>query len=81
MALIKFILIVALIYYLLRIIFRQILPSFVKKQFKKMADEANNNNGKAYKQEGTITIDHAPEKSKLPDNNLGEYVDFEDIKE
>jgi len=38
------------------------------------------NNPYKYKKEGEIHIDQSPEKNKSQTSDIGEYVDFEEIK-
>jgi uncharacterized membrane-anchored protein YitT (DUF2179 family) len=77
-----------LIYYVLKLVFRYLMPLFISKQVRKMQERQE----KAHKdyinqkkrEEGKVTIEHNPEKqnrSKNDRNNQGgEYVDYEEIK-
>jgi len=77
-----------LIYYVLKLVFRYLMPLFISKQVRKMQERQE----KAHKdyinqkkrEEGKVTIEYNPEKqnrSKNDRNNQGgEYVDYEEIK-
>ncbi|HEX2934635.1 MAG TPA: hypothetical protein VHO72_04725 [Bacteroidales bacterium] len=86
MGLLRTLLIIAIIFFAFRFIFRYLLPflltSYVNKKFKEMGKtygfrEANNKKEK----EGEVTIEYTPnDKKKYPKGN-GDYVDFEEIKD
>ena len=81
----KFILIIVLGYYFLKLLFRALMPFLLKYIVKKAEGNAffgdMNSGNKTQKEEGEITIDYAPNKNKekKTPGDEGEYVDFEDI--
>ncbi len=81
MFIIRFIIIVVIIYYLFKIIGRYLLPFLLKKHIEKVYKEAE-----AYKnyENGYLRNDKKESKSKSKrqkDDFEGEYVDFEEIKD
>ncbi len=85
-ALLKFMLIVFVIYYILKIIVRIFLPSIVKGLINNMANKFEGMNEyteqtKKRKAEGEITIDYIPKKEKgNTRNNNEDYVEYEEIR-
>ncbi len=86
MVFLKFVLILLLIYYALKIIGRHLLPRLfghaLKRMQKKMQDQA----GQYQKEEenermnvGGTTIQVEKKKEKKFDKNDGEYIDFEEV--
>ena len=77
MALLKFILVAAGIYYLIKFLFRAFFPVIVKKTFDKMQQ-----NQQQYQQkpEGEVTVDKDTTKKRTHNSkDVGDYVDFEEI--
>lgn len=68
-----------LVYYAFKLLFRYLIPSLFKLFIKKYSAKHNSTN-KEQKKDGEISID-TPTKSSVENDNLGEYVDFEEIKE
>jgi hypothetical protein len=89
MALIRFILILIFLYYFFRVITRFLLP-FLAQRFVRKAQE-NFNRQQAYadpeearKREGEVNVKAKPQDKSNGHNakdKLGDYVDFEEIKE
>ena len=75
----RIILIALIIYYIARIIFRILTPILLNSFIKKMQNNQSYTESKK-REEGEITIENVPKKNKKNDN-LGEYVDFEEIDE
>lgn len=78
MALLRFILIIGIIYYLFKFLFKAFFPVIVKKTFDKM----QNNQQQQYQQkpEGEVTVEKNPTHTKKHDTKgVGDYVDFEEI--
>jgi len=79
MALLRFILVIGVIYYLLKFLFKAFFPVIVKKTFDKMQ---NNQQQQQYQQkpEGEVTVEkNTTHKEKHDTKNVGDYVDFEEI--
>jgi hypothetical protein len=78
MQLLRTILIILIVYYLIRLFVRYVLPFaaryFIRKSMNSTTREPRR------KKEGEMHIQHSPEQKKNLDN-LGEYVDYEEIKE
>lgn len=78
MPLLKFILIfiltVFLISYIIRILFAFLIRRFVKKY-------GFNTEGGQGKPEGKVSFTRKPQKEKVIQNDVGEYIDYEDVKE
>ena len=83
MGLIRFILIIFLIYYFFQLLFSYVLPFLLKRYIASKQNKFYNQDVNIHKKkQGKINIDYTPEKDKKPkQNNIGEYVDFEEIKE
>jgi hypothetical protein len=83
MALLKTILFLVVIYYLVRFIGRVILPLFIAGRLKNMQNQHfgqyNHSNSKRSK-EGEVTIQKQSANKKITSSDMGEYVDFEEIK-
>jgi len=83
------IIILIIINYGFKLVFRYILPRVVKNQFEKMAGGFNNgqNPFEQYQQqeksdEKVISVKNAPEENENSiSNNAGDYIEFEDVKE
>jgi len=85
----KFVLILVLIWFGFSLFFRYLFPRlllyWVKRKQKKMMeqmglnqDDLKENKGR----EGEVNIDHVPDKDKKGSGeNMGEYVDFEEVDE
>ena len=87
MGFLKFIFIVIVIYYAFKLISRYVLPYllsiFLKKAQDQMMGRANKDAyEKNKKKEGKVSVGYTKEsKSKANKDELGEYVDFEEVDE
>lgn len=83
----KFLFFVIVIYYLLKLIGRYVLPYllsvFIKRaQDHMMGNASNNSNAKTSKKEGEVSIDSTPKKNnKASKESIGDYVDFEEVND
>ena len=71
-----------LISYILRILGRYILPILLKRYIKKKQSQFNqqfNYQDSPVEEEGEVSIKTKPKKSKTDTNDIGEYVDFEEV--
>ncbi len=79
MALLKFILVAAGIYYLIKFLFRAFFPVIVKKTFDKMQQQQNQQQYQE-KPEGEVTVEkNTTQKNKHNTKDVGDYVDFEEV--
>jgi len=78
---IKFLIIAIIVLWVIRLLMRIIFPMVIKNAFSKMQNQAAGQQ-RPSKPEGTISIDHMPKKEKRKGNadNLGEFVDYEEVK-
>ena len=79
------ILIILLIFFALRIIFRLAAPYIMRyiakkagERFQNMAQGFNTQQPKTEK-EGETVIDRAPKRKQQSNKNVGEYIDYEEI--
>lgn len=86
MGFLRTLLIIAIIIFALRFIFRYLLPllltRYVNKKFKEMGKTygfSQDNRNK--KKEGEVTIEYTPNDKKKYTQGKGDYVDFEEIKD
>ncbi|MEP3836542.1 MAG: DUF4834 family protein [Algibacter sp.] len=87
MGLLKTILIIALVYYGIKVLSRIFAPFLIKFAAKKAEERfggqfgqfQKRQNQQPQKKEGEITIDKIPE-TKTSNKNVGEYVDYEEIE-
>ncbi len=77
MALIKFVLILFVIFFLIRVFARYVLRSYVKNMQGNFNDRQNQ---QSQKKEGDVTINTKPQKEKKIDRDEGDYVDYEEIE-
>ncbi len=79
MAFIRFLLILALVYYAWRIISRYILYPLLQGYF---ANSGNQQQHKHYRKnkEGETTINYVSQKKKFITKDRGEYIDYEEIE-
>ena len=83
MQFLRIILILIIIYYLGRLIFRLIFPYLFQGYINK---RTGNSSGKKHysknknKKEGEITIDYIHRKDKKFSKDKGEYIDFKEVK-
>ena len=77
MALVRFLLILFLIYFIIRIFTRYIFRSYFKKMQRNFEGQRNQYNNK---KEGDVTINTKSCKGKKIDKNDGDYIDYEEIK-
>jgi hypothetical protein len=86
MGILRTLLIIVIIFFALRFIFRYLLPflltSYVNKKFKEMGKTYNFREATYKKEkEGEVTIDYTPNDKKKYAKGKGDYVDFEEIKD
>jgi flagellar biosynthesis/type III secretory pathway M-ring protein FliF/YscJ len=77
MGVIKFFLILFLIFILLGYIARFILRLF----FKRLEKKFNNQATEQQRPEGEVYVDKGRPKDKMVDKNIGDYVDYEEVKD
>ncbi|MBN2173365.1 MAG: hypothetical protein JW731_04495 [Bacteroidales bacterium] len=79
MQLLRTILIIVLVYYLVKLIARYVLPLIVRYFIRKAQNDIQAREGKRKKQ-GEMNIEYSPDKKQATDK-LGEYVDYEEVKD
>ena len=83
MGIIKFLIIAIIVLWVIRLLMRIIFPMVIKNAFSKMQNQAaGQQQQRPSRPEGTISIDHMPKKEKRQGNsdNLGDFVDYEEVK-
>jgi hypothetical protein len=80
MQLLRTILIIILVYYLIKIIARYVLPVLAKYFIRKAIENSQNPYSQSGSKKGDIRVDHPSKKIRNQDN-LGEYIDYEEIDE
>lgn len=81
----KTLLIIILVYYAVKFLFRLLLPYFLryvaKKATQKMEQSfyGSRTNHSEKTKEGKITVDHHPKNKSKTKKPVGEYVDYEEI--
>jgi hypothetical protein len=78
---IKFLFIAIIVLWVLRLLLRLVFPMVIRKAFGNMQQQAQQRQ-RPVRPEGTISIDQMPKPEKRKGNadNLGEFVDFEEVK-
>ncbi len=82
MGLLRTLLIIIVIYYVLKFIGRLAFPHLMNRFMQKMEDKMREQQGYSKKEEtkiGETVIDKKP-KNKTSNNDVGEYVDYEEIE-
>ena len=86
MGFLKIVLIAVLVYYLLKILTRLFAPKIFAYAAKKTEERFKEqfDNYQSFKQEeqpvGDVTIDKKPTRNNKPSNQVGEYIDFEELE-
>ena len=77
----NFLLIAIIVLWLLRLLVRMIFPAVIRNAFGNMQQQAQQQQ-RPRRPEGSISIDYLPkkEKKKVNADNLGEFVDYEEVK-
>lgn len=76
----KFLIITIIILYIVRIVLRMLFPVLLKKAFSGAQQRAEQQ--RARKPEGTVSVDYVPQPERKGNaDNLGEFVDFEEVKD
>ena len=78
MALVRFLLVLLVIYFVVKMFTRYVLRSFFKNMKQNFENQQNPSDSK---KEGDVTINAKPNKGKKIDSTDGDYVDYEEIKE
>ncbi|QGY44454.1 DUF4834 family protein [Maribellus comscasis] len=75
--------VIAIIYFVIRIISRYVLPLLIDKGVKNMQQkmqEQQRQNQRSTKREGEVTIEKNRRQNKNFDQDDGEYIDFEEVE-
>jgi hypothetical protein len=86
MAFIRTLIYIIIIYYVVRIIMRYLIPAMFGSYInKRMNDFANASSGRQNtgkrKREGEVTIEYNNQAEEKKDQDRGEYIDYEEIKD
>lgn len=87
MGLLRTLLIILLVYYGIKILTRLLAPYFINYMGKKMQDRYGQYQNQTRQQRnpdrkvGETVIDKMPEQDKSSNNDVGEYIDYEEVKE
>lgn len=79
----NFLLIAIIVLWIIRLLVRMIFPAVIRNAFGNMQQQAQQQRSqRSHRPEGSITIDYMPKKEKRKGNadNLGEFVDYEEVK-
>ena len=85
MVLLQTILIVILVYYALKLLFKWLGPKLLQYALKKTGERFGGGMGHAWDQnahstrEGETTVERKPIRRSNPSKKVGEYIDFEEI--
>ncbi len=83
MGAIRFIIILIIVWQLLKLAGRYLLPIFLKKSVEKMQnnmDERYRDATREQRPEGDVSIDKKPNSTSRLNDDVGEYVDFEEVE-
>ena len=85
MGFVRTLLIILAIYYALKLIKRYVLPILMTKMMQNVEKKFNEQQGRATTQnqnvkEGETVVDKAPNTNIKRNNDVGEYVDYEDVE-
>jgi len=75
--------IIAVIYFVIKLFTRYILPYIVEnkvKEIQKKMNEQQKRQDRAGRQEGDVTIEYDKKQNNIRNNDDGEYIDFEEIE-
>lgn len=77
--------IILLIYFIIRVISRYVVPFFLKGYVKNITSQMKQQQEEMLRQqkkgkEGDVTVNYTPQKEKNFGKEEGDYVDFEEIK-
>jgi hypothetical protein len=79
------IIIIAIIFYAIKLIAKYVMPHLLKKMVNKMENNFYENyNHKNYKKEGEVIIEGEPKSNKQKKSNSkdkGEYIDYKEVNE
>lgn len=75
--------IIAVIYYGIRLFTRYILPMFLENKIKEMQqkmEEQQRQQQRSGKRDGEVTIEYDQKRNNIRNRDEGEYVDFEEVE-
>ena len=80
---IRTVVIIAAIYFIIRLFTRYILPAILDKKIKDMHEKMQNQQKqqrRTNRNEGDVTIEYGNNRNKNRNQSNGEYVDFEEVE-
>jgi len=85
MGFIRTILFIVVVYYLVKVVIRYILPllfgNYMNRRMNDFSDQFNRQRSTNTKKEGEVTVDFPSDHKSTKNKDRGEYVDYEEIKE
>ena len=85
MGLLRTIAIIIIVYYAFKFIGKYVMPLFLKRVVKNVEKKMRQQQENQYKQEtgniGETVIDKKPAGTKESNKNVGDYVDYEEVKD
>ena len=85
MGLLRTLLIIIVVYYVIRLFTRYILPGlfvgYMDKKMNEFSKQQQRKHQQAQQREGEVTIDYKPGDSSKNKPSKGEYVDYVEVKE
>lgn len=79
MQLIRTIIFIVAFYYISKFFMRYIAPLFLMKYVEKKTGQKVRRDTKPTEKEGTVTIDKKPQTHQAMKDDIGEYVDYEEV--
>ncbi|MHB1176803.1 MAG: DUF4834 family protein [Daejeonella sp.] len=82
MVLLKFLFITICVLWLLKMVARLLLPIFFQKLMTKAQNQANQRYQQQHQQspDGRIRVEYMPPKEKSRGDNVGDFVEYEEVK-
>ena len=80
MQLLRILLIIIIVYYFLKLVARYILPVLLKYAIRKTRENIQQPDRPPEKKAGNINVEYSPKK-KSNIGEVGEYIDYEEIKD
>ncbi|HKJ06460.1 MAG TPA: DUF4834 family protein [Flavobacteriaceae bacterium] len=84
MGLLKTLAIFIIVYYIFKFLSKLILPLFLKKVVSNMEEKMKNQQQQNQRTDGEVgetIIDKKPQDKSISNKNVGEYVDYEEVKD
>jgi uncharacterized membrane protein (DUF106 family) len=79
---IRTVIVIAIIYFAIRLFTRYVLPVFLENKIKQMQqrmEEQQRKQQRPGKREGDVTIEYDSKRNNMRNRDQGEYIDFEEV--